>query len=360
MSVARNRVLVGTEVPGETSKPPGTITALSLTTGAQLWTHDLPAWVHGDPAIVDSTAFVTFGAYPFDLMPGGLWAFDLRTGRIKWKFASGAGIMPSPAVVGSIVFTGGADSCIHSVNARTGQQLHSWCTGSPIAMSSLRIADSLVIVGNVSGHVLAYNTRTFKEQWRRKWAPIDHIGDPPVAFAHGLAITTGTHTFVPDSQRHWVVAFNATNGDTVWRSVLGVGPRFERNTSGTPAVAGDMMVVSSPIAQTLHAFDARSGAKRWSMDVDSPLRGAPTIVGEDVVFGDAAGRLSIRELRTGKLLGVCRFSAPFTVFAPLVVGQTILVATQDGWLYAEPYAELRGRASGHVAASSPPCLERAS
>jgi outer membrane protein assembly factor BamB len=359
MSVARNRVLVGTEILGETARPPGTIAALSLTTGERIWTHDLPAWVHGDPAIVDSTAFVTFGAYPFDLMPGGLWAFDMRSGRIRWKFESGAGMMPAPAVVGSVIFAGGGDTCIHSLSSRTGRQLHAWCTGAPIAMASPRIADSLVIVGNVRGYLIGYNTVTFREQWRRRWDPIDHFGDPPAAFAHGLAITTGTHRFKPDSQRHWVVAFNAVNGDTAWRRLLGTGPWLERNTSGTPAVAGGIVVVSSPIASSLHAFDARSGAPRWSMPLESQHKGAPTIVGEDVVLGDAAGRLSVRALRSGNLLGVCRFDAPFTVLAPLVVGQTILVATQDGWVYAEPYDQLRARAAGHVAASAPPCLRAA-
>lgn len=357
MSVARERVLVGSEVLTPTDRP-GTIAALSLRTGEQYWSHDLPAWVHGDPAIVDSTAYVTFGAIPFDSLPGGLWAFDLRSGRVQWRFASGAGMMPSPAVVGSMIFAGGGDSCIHSVNRRTGQQLHAWCTGSPIAMSSLRIADSLVIAGNVSGHVLAYNIRTFKEQWRRRWAPIDHIGDPPVAFAHGLAITTGTHLFHPDSMRHWAVAFNAATGDTVWRNMLGVGRRFDRNYSGTPAVARGIVLVSSPIAQSLHAFDARSGATRWSVRLESQHKGAPTVVGEDVVLGDAAGRLSIRALGTGALLGVCRFDAPFTVIAPLIVGRTILVATQDGWVYAEPYDQLRARAMGQTAASTPACVER--
>ena len=356
MSVARERVLSGTEVLAATARAPGTIAALSLRTGAQYWMHELPAWMHADPAIVDSTVFVTFGAIPFDSLPGGLWAFDLHSGRIKWKFASGAGMMPSPAVVGSTVYAGGGDSCIHGVNGRTGQQLRAWCTGSPFAMSSLRIADSLVVAGNVSGHVIAYNTRTFREQWRRRWAPIDHIGDPPVAFAHRLVITTGTHLFHPDSMRHWAVAFDAATGDTVWRNVLGAGPRFDRNTSGTPAVAGDIVVVSSPIAQSLHAFDARSGAKRWSVALDAQHKGAPTIVGEDVVLGDAAGRLSIRALQTGALLGVCRFYAPFTVLAPLVVGRTILIATQDGWVYAEPYDELRARAAGRLAESAAPCV----
>ena len=357
MSVARERVLIGTEILDGSARSPGTITALALRTGEQYWTHDVPAWVHGDPAIVDSTAFVTFGAIPFDSLPGGLWAFDLRSGRIRWKFESGAGIMPSPAVVGSIIFAAGGDSCIHSVNRRTGQQLHAWCTGSPIAMSSLRIADSLVIAGNVSGHLIAYHTRMFREQWRRRWAPIDHIGDPPVAYAHGLVVTTGTHLFHPDSMRHWAVAFSAATGDTVWRSMLGAGPRFDRNTSGTPAVAGDVVVVSSPIAQSLHAFDARTGATRWSMKLESQHKGAPTIVGEDVVLGDASGRLSVRALATGAQLGVCRFDAPFTVFAPLLVGRTILVATQDGWVYAEPYDQLRARAAGKSAASAPRCVD---
>ena len=35
----------------------------------------------------------------------------------------------------------------------------------------------------------------------------------------------------------------------------------------------------------------------------------------------------------------------FTVFAPVLVGKTLFVATRDGWLFARPYAMIRNLAT---------------
>lgn len=337
LSAAGSTLIVGTEGRG-------TVAALDLTTGARRWIIELPAWVHGDPAIVSGATYVSFGSYPHHVTPGGVWKIDLRTGRVVWRFASTAGMMPSPAMLGDTVFAAGADGCIHTLASDDGRVLRSWCTGGMIEMSSPRlILDSMLVAGNATGSVLGFNTRALDSAWRMRSPPLSHFGDPPLAFDGTLAFITGYEVQGPN-MRQMLVALDPASGERRWTRDLGTGAAVSRNTSGTPTVAGGLVIVSSPVSRTVHAFRADSGTPVWQHRLDAGHKGAVTIVGDDVLVGDARGRLIFLDRATGRVVGRCRFPSPFTVTQPILVGKTLLAPTEDGALYAEPFVELRARA----------------
>jgi outer membrane protein assembly factor BamB len=349
MSVAGSTLVVGTEGTG-------TVAALDLSTGVQRWIVELPAWVHGDPAIVGDATYVTFGSYPHDVTPGGTWKLDLQTGRVRWKFASRVGMMPSPAIRGDTVLVGGADSCIYALAAADGRILRSWCTGGMIEMSSPRLVlDSMLIAGNASGYVVGFNARSLRPAWRVRSPPIGHFGDPPFAFNGRLAFITG-YERQGDNMRQLLVALDPASGQLRWTRDLGTGAAVSRNTSGTPTIAGDLVIVSSPVSRTVRAFRVDSGALAWSHQLDAGHKGAVTVIGEDVIFGDDSGRLTLLDRATGKVLGRCHFPSRFTVTQPILVGATLLAPVADGALYAEPYTELRARAL-RAAPPDPACVD---
>ena len=350
LSVAGSTLIVGTEGSG-------TVAALDLATGARRWIVELPAWVHGDPAIVGGATYVTFGSYPHHSVPGGIWKLDLQTGRVLWKFASRMGMMPSPAMRGDTVFAGGADGCIHALAGTDGRVLQSWCTGGMIEMSSPRLVlDSMLVAGNAGGFVVGFNTRALSSAWRTRVPPLQHVGDPPPAFDGTLAFITG-YELQGGNMKQMLVALDPSSGERRWTRDLGTGPAVTRNTSGTPAVAGGLVIVSSPVSRTVFAFRADSGMPVWRHRLDAAHKGAVTIVGEHVLIGDNRGRLTFLDRATGRLVGRCAFPSAFTVTQPLLVGRTLLSPTEDGALYAEPFADLRARAlrSDQPEAS---CVER--
>ena len=350
ISVAGPTLLVGTENKG-------TVAALDLATGARRWSVELPAWVHSDPAIVGDAAYVTFGSYPHDVTAGGIWKLDLATGRVRWKFSSRMGMMPSPAVQRDTVFAGGADSCIHALSAGDGRVYTSWCTGGMIEMSSPRLLhDSILVAGNSAGDIVGFNTRRLAPAWRLRVPPLQHFGDPPVAFDGSLAFITG-YARQGSNMMQRLVAFDPTSGRLRWTRDVGAGPAVSRNTSGTPTIAGNLVIVSSPVSRTVFAFRADSGAPVWEHALDARHKGALTTVGDDVLVGDARGRLTILDRATGRVVGQCGFPSPFTVTQPILVGRTLLVPTEDGALYAEPYAELRARAV-RPERTNPSCVNR--
>ena len=116
-----------------------------------------------------------------------------------------------------------------------------------------------------------------------------------------------------------------------------------RNTSGTPVLTNGRVIVSSPVSGTIWAFNLESGEQLWTRQLDAIHKGAVTVAGDEMVFGDKKGRINIVRVSDGAMLGSCRTTSSFTPFAPVLVGRTMFVATRDGWVYATPFDSLRKR-----------------
>jgi outer membrane protein assembly factor BamB len=76
-----------------------------------------------------------------------------------------------------------------------------------------------------------------------------------------------------------VSAFDANTGRRLWQTrPSSAQPQF--HTAMSPLVDGDLVVVhvGGPGAAALTAFDAGTGAVRWSWDGDSPAYGSPIVI----------------------------------------------------------------------------------
>ena len=60
-------------------------------------------------------------------------------------------------------------------------------------------------------------------------------------------------------QQLWIIAYSRADGHVLWRKPLGLGLEVPRNTAGTPTIAGNRVLISSPHSRSLHAFDAATG-----------------------------------------------------------------------------------------------------
>jgi outer membrane protein assembly factor BamB len=110
-------------------------------------------------------------------------------------------------------------------------------------------------------------------------------------------------------------------------------------------LAGSAVIISSPFSKTIRAFDAATGRIRWKRDLEAMHKGAVTVNGDDVLFGDRNGDMSFLSLASGATTGTCTAGSPFTVFAPILVGRTLFVATKNGAVIAAPYDSVRARAT---------------
>jgi outer membrane protein assembly factor BamB len=380
LSVADGVVVMGTEsadAEGDAKAPDqtGVLTGLDAASGRQLWTESVPSWVHGDPIIDHGTAYVTYGRWPMT-SPGGIAAFAVGTGVRLWFKRTPTGNMPAPAfdTISRSLLMAGGDGMLYRLSPADGSVLSSSGLRSANAMSSPRILPNGTAIMGAGSVVTCYDIARDSFTWRFHPPLFHSIGDVPVAVTDSFVFTTGTKNFgfrnamralpvrefvalTTDAvrskklggyktwyQQQWLIALDRTTGRMRWRRPLGIGLQVPRNTAGTPVAVDDRVVVSSPVSKTISAFALRTGTLLWSRKQPSSHKGAVTVIGRDVVFGDKAGILHVLRLVDGVELGACNAGAGFSPLAPVLVGQTFIIPTRDGWVHAVPYDLLRRRA----------------
>jgi outer membrane protein assembly factor BamB len=389
VSVADGVVIVGTESADADAAPEdfkpdqrGFLAALDATTGRMLWSRPVPSWVHGDPLVFDQRVFVGYGRWPMT-HPGGVLAADLHTGRTLWALQTDAGVMPAPALdttSRTLLFVGG-DGVLYVLGIDDGRVEEMRGLRSADAMSSPRIDESRTVYLGTAETLRSLSAAGGAAHWSYHPQALRAIGDIPPAVAESIVFTTGTRRvgfwkaarslptpkflrFVWEARKThplrtynaWfreqrLVAVDRRRGRLLWERPLGIGLEVPRNTSGTPVAAGNRVLVSSPVSRIVWAFDASSGREIWRHQLAAIHKGAITPIGEDVLLGDKSGTITLLNLSNGRVVGRCAAGGAFTPTAPVLVGKTLFVATKDGWLHAERYADLRARAIEHAGGS---------
>jgi outer membrane protein assembly factor BamB len=379
LSVADGVVMLGTEsgdADGHARGPDqrGFVYALDATTGQQLWTAEVPSWVHGDPAIYRGIAYVTYGQYPIE-SPGGVRAFDLRSGKVLWTMPTFNGNMPAPAVdtLSQRLVVVGGDGVLYELSLTDGTPVSQTGLRAVVAMSSPRIgADRFVYFG--AGRTLVrYSLASHALDWRVRMPPLLSLGDTPVALTDTAAFTSGYGNLslfeafrrlpfgrfwslartASDANawntrdrwfsEQWIAAIDRRDGRLLWKQSLGVGNYVSRNASGTPVTAGDAVIISSPFSKQIHVFDAATGRRRWERQLVDIHKGAVTVFDGEILVGDRKGALTAYDVNDGAVKGQCNAGAGFTVLAPVLVGRTLFLATRDGAVVAAPFDSVRAR-----------------
>ena len=134
-----------------------------------------------------------------------------------------------------------------------------------------------------------------------------------------------------------ISAFSLHTGTRVWRTPTKPKKMRSSNLGGGLSVAGGVVYVVDGVAESL-ALDADTGEIKWRVDVGTPGRSAPTIVGDRMVFGTIDDRLIALETATGRQIWA--FSA--TQSETIVFGQPAPAIVDD--------VALAGFGSGDIAA----------
>jgi outer membrane protein assembly factor BamB len=103
-----------------------------------------------------------------------------------------------------------------------------------------------------------------------------------------------------DAKRGGILPTKISARDTAWN--VEVPGRLS-----APVVTGDTLVVSAIDRHQVLAFDATTGALKWSFTAGGRVDSAPTIYGQAVLFGSAGGHVYCLRLADGAL--VWRFQA---------------------------------------------------
>jgi len=298
----------------------GTVVAIEAASGRSVWRANvgakLSAGVGSDGKVA---AVVTRG--------GDLVA--LEAGQVKWKRALGARVATAPLVAGGRVFVLGVDRAVQAFDAADGAKL--WQVqrpGDPLTLAQEGVIaafkDTLVVGQGPRMAGVEPNASTIR--WEIP------IGSPRganeverLADLIGPAMRAGDMVCARSFQAA-VGCVDADRGRIMWTKQIG----------GTDAIAGDSeLLFGADASDRITAWKTPSGDVAWTSEaVMNRGVGAPGVVGGSVVFGDRAGNLHWFSRAKGETQLRSTTDGNPILVPPVVVGDTLIVVTRSGGVYA--------------------------
>ncbi|GLK49707.1 outer membrane protein assembly factor BamB [Brevundimonas intermedia] len=184
---------------------------------------------------------------------------------------------------------------------------------------------------NLVEHVIA--APNFQIAWKRS------IGEGSARVGNVMApiVAADGKIFVMDGEST-VSAVSADSGEILWKANVKDADR-DRNGGfgGGVAFAGGKLFVSSGY-RSMTALDAGTGAVVWTQQVDSPIHGAPTVVGAHVFVVDVDSQLFAFDVNTGAqdwtYRGIAEPARVLRASSPAVTGNTVIAPFASGQLVA--------------------------
>ena len=283
--------------------------------------------------------------------PNVLLAFDRTNGNIVWKkWLPGSG-MPMAAIVDGVLVQHNGGGYVLGVNPLTGASIYSVKVNSIASMSAAvplsggRFATS----GVDQNAVLLMRAKDGAVLSRTRFADYGSgLGDCPMAtdgtrlYCNYVLPPTGA---VPmQTERTGILhayAVTIATGKRAWDVVLEGGQVPKRNEAAIPLLTRGMLYMGSSVAPLLHAIDPARGTIRWRFRAHGPIKGGIVEVKGVLYFGDFAGYLWAVNASNGSVIGARRMHVVFNVGSPVVAGQTLIIGSRDGTLFALPLAWIR-------------------
>ncbi|MCY7317013.1 MAG: outer membrane protein assembly factor BamB [Rubrivivax sp.] len=250
-------------------------------------------------------------------------------GRELWRKRVPSSVVTPPLVAGERVFVTAVDRSVHAFDAIDGRRL--WVLQRP--------GDPLTLA---QGSVLAAYRNTLLVGQGPRLAGVDPLRgtvswEVPIATPRGsneverLADLVGPAVRL--GERVCMRAFQSAVGcaDAERGAVL-----WSRNVAGANAVAGDAeRVFGADASDRITAWRATTGDVMWSNErmLYRGLSGG-VAVGNSVVFGDSQGFVHFLNASTGELQLRLPTDGKPVVGTPVLAGNTLLVTTQGGGLFA--------------------------
>lgn len=361
-SAAGSLVLVGAHGTGD-------FEALDVATGKRRWSARLPNWVHQDAVSDGRVVVVGFGSdWPSfaGREPSGVAAYELETGRHLWTAFEESSVMTSPVIFDSMLIYASAAGVLRKRGLRSGALVGEHRLPGGVIMGPPAILGDTLVVGLDANGVCAILASTLKPLWCKTFTGLRLMGHTAPTIAGGAAIVSGagllrslsfkefrslsfalqrkllTTAFGPEGTyaSQDFMSLDLRDGHVHWKSRAFPATRaFKGQISGTAAVSGNTAVIVLPLSDSLVAFDAPSGNVLWAAAAHG-ARGAPSIIGDQVILGGGDGVIEVRELASGKLTCSLRRSVGFDRAGPTYAGNLFIFANLQGMVEAIPRDDL--------------------
>ena len=315
----------GSMLPGWDSATPGRVTGAAATVGSDLFfgstDHSVNAWDANSGGArwtfptrdtVELAPVVSEGLVHIGSGLRWLYALDASNGNPIWQAQLDADASASVSIHDGKLFVGDDDGTFYILSARTGQELFRYRALKTIAGSPVISADGERAYFASSGQVYAVNAKRREIpgqfQFKKIWAQLYLWQVPGVPR--------------PPGQQGGLWRFSPS--DTV------------RGIYSSPALAdenGTPTLYASGHDRQLYALDAVSGDQQWLFPAEDPIHASPLIMGDDLIFGDAAGTLYSINRHNGSPNWTLELGSAVSI-PPVLGSQHLIVRTADGGIHA--------------------------
>ena len=263
-----------------------------------------PLWIPGDPPILLAAG------YDSDLVA---YNASSPTLTVLWSFHPGGTIFGQPAFdpTRHRIYFGASDKQLYALDAR-GLFLWAFNAEDNVASRPL-VANDTIIFGSEDRNIYGVDAETGKERWRLET-------DAPVVSSAALA----GNTAIIGSDDGTVYGIEFATGDIRWQFETG-------DAIEAPITVADSIAYVASRDGKLYALDAESGESVWESDGGSPLRTAPVVASGRAFVVSESSRLVAFDQKTGKRLW--RTAEEKYAGPPIVLGETLIVAGNDGNIY---------------------------
>jgi outer membrane protein assembly factor BamB len=240
--------------------------------------------------------------------------------------------------------------------------------GGVVMAPPLIIGDTVVVTLEAS-HVCAFLAADFRNLWCRNFPGQQMFGHASPSVDAGIVIASGVATpvFLTVDEfrklslglqlkslravlfpRYWsevwpgqlFTGLELSTGRVVWQSPLFAERReLTGHSSGTAAVENGIGVIVLPLADTVVAFDARTGSILWTSGANE-ARGPALILDGQVVVAGRNGIIEIRQLADGALRCTITRRVGYDRAGPARAGGLVIFANLEGEVEAIPVGEL--------------------
>jgi len=229
---------------------------------------------------VDTASISVLRPTVFVATTDSLYALDADSGTRRWQVASQAKF---PPVCYNGIVVGANGSNVEARNANTGEL--KWSVQAPQGINSFcTIANGMIY----------------------------YVADPFQVFA--LDFQTGA------------LKWNSDSHFSTDRNVLGSAPV-------NPTVADGVIYAGDKRNQTLWAFDALTGAIKWSMAPRGYVDGSPALV-NGTIYSSQEGTLTAVDAKTGKIKWSNDSCCYYTYGSPTVSNGMVYTTLMLGWVVA--------------------------
>jgi outer membrane protein assembly factor BamB len=298
----------------------GTVLALDAETGAEVWRAQA-----GAPL----TAGVGSDGRFTSVVTRDNEVVTMEGAQVRWKQRIPARAVTPPLVAGERVFVLAVDRTVHAFDALDGRRL--WTFQRPgdaltLAQAGVLMAARNQLMVGQSGRLVALDALRGTIAW-----------DLPLANPRGSNEVERLADLVgPALRRGDRVCARAFQNAVGCVDLARPAVLWTRNNAGSSALGGnDDLVVGADASDRITAWSLAGGQVAWTNErMLYRGLGGPLAIGPSVVFGDSEGQVHFLSLADGTLQLRLPTDGKPIVGTPVLSGNTLLVATRSGGLFA--------------------------